>query len=121
MHFVRHKIGIEHWVRTQREDRTGIDRDGLQQGNIVEHEFMASSQAMINVSRKRLCNQASKETREAWELVLETIKDTEPELFNVCVPDCIYRGWCYEFKSCGYHKTEKFQESLKIYRNSINE
>jgi hypothetical protein len=121
VHFVRHKIGIEHWVRTQREDRAGIDRDELQQGNKVEHEFIASSQAMINVSRKRLCNQASKETREAWQLVLEEIKEREPELFKVCVPDCIYRGWCYEFKSCGFHKTGKFEERLKAYRDNINE
>jgi hypothetical protein len=121
VHFVRHKIGIEHWVRTQREDRTGIDRDELQQGNTVEHEFIASSQAMINVSRKRLCNQASKETREAWQLVLNEIKEREPELFKSCVPDCIYRGWCYEFKSCGFHKTEKFEEQLRSYRDNINE
>lgn len=121
VHFVRHKFGIEHWVRTQREDRTGINRDELPQGNFVEHEFMADTQAVINISRKRLCNQASKETREAWQEVLEAIKDTEPELYSVCVPDCIYRGWCYEYKSCGYHKTEAFKEKLKEYRNNINE
>lgn len=121
VHFVRHKIGIEHWVRTQREDRTGINRDELPQGNLVEHEIMASTQAVINISRKRMCNQASKETREAWQAVLESIRDKEPELYSVCVPDCIYRGWCYEYKSCGYHKTAQFQEKLKVYREGINE
>lgn len=121
VHFVRHKFGIEHWVRTQREDRTGINRDELPQGSFVEHEFIATTQAMINISRKRLCNQASKETREAWKEVLNSIKDEEPELYKVCVPDCIYRGWCYEFKSCGYHKTEDFKEKLEIYRTGINE
>ena len=121
VHFVRHKFGIEHWVRTQRSDRTGTNRDDLPQGNFVEHEFMATTQAMINISRKRLCNQASKETRDAWQEVLNSIKDDEPELYSACVPDCIYRGWCYEFKSCGYHKTEDFKESLKKYRNDINE
>ncbi|WP_160693148.1 thymidylate synthase ThyX [Clostridium sp. C2-6-12] len=120
VHFVRHKFGIEHWVRTQREDRTGINRDELPQGSFVEHEFIATTQAMINISRKRLCNQASEETRNAWKEVLNSIKDEEPELYNVCVPDCIYRGWCYEFKSCGYHKTEAFKERLRIYRDDIN-
>ena len=33
VHFVRHKIGIEHWVTTQRTDRTGINRDELPQGS----------------------------------------------------------------------------------------
>jgi len=121
VHFVRHKVGIEHWVRSQREDRTGIKRDELPQSNLVEHEFLANAQAMINISRKRLCNQASPETREAWKAVLEAIKDDQPELYKVCVPDCIYRGWCYEFKSCGYHKTEEFQKRLKEYRSGINE
>ncbi len=121
VHFVRHKFGIEHWVRTQRTDRTQVDRDELPQGNLVEHEFEANAQAMISISRKRLCNQASKETREAWKTVLESIKEDQPELYKACVPDCIYRGWCYEFKSCGYHKTEKFQQKLSEYRKDINE
>jgi hypothetical protein len=76
---------------------------------------------MINISRKRLCNQASKETREAWLAVVNLIKDTQPELYKVCVPDCIYRGWCFEYKSCGYHKTPEFQKNLKEYRGGINE
>lgn len=121
VHFVRHKIGIEHWVRTQREDRTGIARNELPQGTEVEHEFIANAQAMINISRKRLCKQASPESREAWIAVLEAIKEDQPELYEVCVPDCIYRGWCYEYKSCGYHKTVQFQKRLNNYKNGINE
>ena len=31
VHMVRHKIGIEHWVSTQRSDRTGVSRDELPQ------------------------------------------------------------------------------------------
>ena len=121
VHFVRHKIGIEHWVRTQRSDRTKIDRDDLPQDNLIEHEFEANAQAFINISRKRLCNLASQETREAWKLVLEQIKEVEPEIYSACVPDCIYRGWCYEFKSCGFHKTEEYRQKLSEYRNGINE
>lgn len=119
VHLVRHKYGIEHWIRTQRSDRTGINRDLLPQGSTVEHEILASSQAIINISRKRLCNCAAKETREAWQAALESIEDTEPELYSVCVPDCIYRGWCYEYKSCGYYKSKDYKEDLDRYRNVI--
>ena len=35
-HLVRHKFGIEHFVG-HRTDRTGIDRNDLPQGNLVEH------------------------------------------------------------------------------------
>jgi len=121
VHFTRHKYGVEHWVRTQRSDRTGEQRDVLDQGNTVEHEFLANTQAMINISRKRLCKQASTETQEAWRSVLNNIKDEEPELYSVCVPECVYRGWCYEYKSCGYHKTKAFNEELERYKDGINE
>ncbi|MFH0922373.1 MAG: thymidylate synthase ThyX [Fibrobacterota bacterium] len=120
VHFVRHKIGVEHWVRSQRTDRTGVDRDTLPQSTLVEHEIMADAQAIINISRKRLCNQASKETRAAWQAAIEVFREKEPELYAACVPDCLYRGWCYEFKSCGYHNTPAFQKRLSEYRQGIN-
>jgi hypothetical protein len=121
VHIVRHKFGIEHWVRTQRTDRTNIDRNDLPQGSLVEHECQANPQAIINISRKRLCFQASPETREAWKAVLESFKDTEPELYRCCVPDCIYRGHCFEFKTCGYYKSNDYKAWLKEYREGINE
>lgn len=119
-HFVRHWLGIVHYVRTQRTDRTGIERDDLGQGSLVEHEVVANAQAIINISRKRLCNCASIETRQAWEEFLVSIKDIEPELYSVCVPDCIYRGYCYEFRSCGYHETYKYKKELEEYRQEIH-
>lgn len=121
VHFVRHKFGIEHWVRTQRTDRTNINRDELSQSNEVEHEFEANAQAMINISRKRLCKNASKDTRKAWKAVLNNVKDEQPELYDICVPDCIYRGWCYEFKTCGYFKSDDYKKRLIEYRKNINE
>lgn len=120
VHFVRHWLGIIHWVRTQRSDRTGVDRTNIGQGALVEHEAEANAQTVINISRKRLCNQASKETREAWIKYLESIKNKEPELYSVCVPDCIYRGWCYEFNSCNYHLTPNWLEKVNEYRKNIN-
>jgi hypothetical protein len=120
VHLVRHKIGIEHWVRTQRTDRTGVNRDNLPQGNLVEHEIEANAQAIINISRKRLCSQASPETREAWQAFLDSFKDKEPELYSVCVKECVYRGFCPEYNSCNYHKTKAFQEELARYRANIN-
>lgn len=120
-HFTRHKFGVEWFVKTSRSDRTGIDRSTIGQDAPVTVEGYANAQAIINISRKRLCNQASKETREAWQAFLETIKDAEPELYSVCVPDCIYRGWCYEYKSCDYHLTESYRQKLDEYREGVNE
>lgn len=121
VHFVRHKFGIEHWVSTQRTDRTGINRDELPQGSLVNHACEANAQSLINMSRKRLCNCASKETREAWMAIKDKINETEPELASCMVKECIYRGFCPEFNSCGYYITDAFKQELKEYRRGINE
>ena len=116
VHIVRHKIGIEHWISTQRTDRTGVDRDELPQGTLINHACEADAQALINISRKRLCNCASKETRVAWQEVKDKIAIVEPEMANVMVRECIYRnGLCPEFKSCGYNKTDTFKNELGKY------
>lgn len=120
-HFTRHKFGVEWWVSTSREDRTGIDRSTLTQNSLVNIEGEANAQAIINISRKRLCMQASKETRKAWEDFLFFLEKIQPELTSCCVPDCVYRGWCYEYKSCGFHKTESYKKILKLYREGVNE
>jgi hypothetical protein len=114
-HYVRHKHGIEHFVKTQRTDRTGIDRNELGQGELVTHECEANAQALINISRKRLCNCASKETREAWKLVKNEVAKVEPELANCMQPECVYRGVCPEMKSCGYYRTREFCEERNKY------
>lgn len=114
VHFVRHKIGIEHFVRSQREDRTGVKRRS--QGELIEHECMANAQAIMNISRKRLCNKASLETTRAWRMFLYALERKEPELFSVCVRECVYRGFCPELESCGFYKFDLFLIEKQIYR-----
>ena len=116
-HLVRHHVGVEKWVRTQRSDRTGVNRDELPQGAEVEMEIEANAQALINMSRKRLCNQASPETREVMEAMKEEISKRDKFLAEVMVKECVYRGFCPEMKSCGYDKTDKFKQELDKYRN----
>lgn len=116
VHFVRHKIGIEHWVTTQRTDRTGVPRDKLPQDSLVGHECEADAQALISISRRRLCNQAATETRIAWREVKDKIAEVDPMLASVMVPECIYRGFCPEFHSCGYADTPEYAAALAEYR-----
>lgn len=121
VHFVRHWLGIVHFVSTQRTDRTEINRNELSQSNFVSHEVEANAQALINISRKRLCNCASAETREAWSVVKSKVSEVEPELASCMVRECIYRGFCPEMFSCGYNKTDNFRNELSEYRKGINE
>lgn len=117
VHFVRHKFGIEHFVSSQRTDRTGEDRTLKSQDAGVNHECFANAQALIFISRRRLCRQASPETRAAWRMVVNELAKTQPELAAACVPECVYRGFCPEFKCCGWAKTAAFADACDFYRN----
>jgi len=123
VHFVRHKYGIEHFVESQRPDNTlkKILRKFLSQEELVLHECEANAQALLNISRRRLCLKCpSPETREAWKAMLTALEPFEPELVSVCVKECVYRGFCYEMDpkrtSCGYFKTEAYRKELASYR-----
>ena len=98
-HFSRHKW--ECFIRTQRSDRTGINRDELPQGAEVEFTGEANVQALIDTMRKRLCYQAAPETRQYAESLRDEIRKIDPDIASVLVPNCIYRCGCPERKSCG--------------------
>lgn len=125
-HLVRHHTGCEKFVHSQRGDRRAIleeynvsSRDELPQGALNDMDMTANAQALINISRKRLCSCASKETREAWQQVKAEIAKVDPILASKMVPECLYRGFCPEWmSSCGYSKTKKFEEDLKEYRRT---
>lgn len=125
-HLVRHHEGCEKFVHTQRGDRRAIldeynvsSRNELPQGATNDMDMTANAQALINISRKRLCNCASKETREAWKQVQDAIREVDPVMADKMVPECIYRGFCPEFMNpCGYANTEKYKQDLERYRNT---
>lgn len=120
-HLVRHHEGCEKFVHSQRGDRRvlPVPRNELPQGALNDMDMTANAQAIINISRKRLCSCASKETREAWKQVVEAIREVDPVLADKCVPECLYRGFCPEFMNpCGYSKTKKFEEDLQKYRST---
>ena len=104
VHFSRHKW--ECFVSTQRSDRTGVNRDELPQGALVNMDGYANAQNLIDTARKRLCFQASPEIRQAMCDLKKEITKQEPEIGNVLVPNCLYRMGCPEFKPCGF--IEKF-------------
>lgn len=122
-HIVRHHLGCEKFVHTQRTDRNEIlkqlDRDKLPQGLLNDMDMVCNAQSFINISRVRLCKMASPETRKAWSLVIEYLRENvDPILAEKCVPNCLYRGFCSETENgCGYDKTKKFQRDLVKYRS----
>ena len=116
VHLVRHSQGVTPYVSSQRDDRhdNPIPREQLPQGELVNMDMTLNAQAMINISRKRLCRMASKETREVWEQVIKELYKIDEELAKNCVPNCVYRGGiCPEGKNgCKFNQTEVFKQEL---------
>ena len=106
VHFSRHKW--ECFISTRRTDRTGIDRDALRQDELVSMVGDANVQQLIDTARKRLCYQASDETREYMEDLKLRIHELEPEIADVLVPNCIYRAGCPELSCCGKFDFTKY-------------
>lgn len=120
VHLVRHWLGFIPFVHSQREDRRKLDvpRDELPQGALNDMDVSINAQSMINVSRKRLCQKASPETRDAWQKVVDAVGKIDPIMAEKCVPNCVYRGFCPEMESCGFVNSPKFKEMLEKYRNT---
>jgi hypothetical protein len=102
-HFSRHKW--ECFIKTQRTDRTGVSRDKLPQDTPVNFTGEANAQQLIDTARKRLCMLASRETRKYMEDLKTTIRTVEPEISDVLVPNCVYRGGCPELGGCRWYET----------------
>lgn len=110
-HLVRHHVSVTPYVKTSRSDRTGIDRGQRSQLDLVDMCLDVNVQSLINISRKRLCLQASTETRIIWEKVINAIREYEPIIADMCTPQCIRCGACVEpFSDCRFF--EKFAKNL---------
>jgi hypothetical protein len=102
MHWKTH-----HWesrVDSQRNDRqTRYDRDEAPQSAPVDFYGDPNIQHTIDTWRKRLCRQASIETRHYAEDFKVALYDHEPEWSDVLVPNCVYRGGCPEMNNCTWY------------------
>lgn len=110
VHFTRHKIGVEHFVTSNREDRGGNEE--TDRWTLVNHGMWVNAQALINMSRKRLCYKAHHEVRKVMEEIVNNMYMIDADLADKMVPECEYRNGCHELRPCGYF------ESLK--KNSTN-
>lgn len=113
--FSRHKF--EKFISTQRDDRLkdDVSRNEKPQSALVNFDGYANMQNLIDAWRKRLCNQASSETREISEDFKKELHKVAPYEADVLVPNCIYRCGCPEFKSCEF--LQKFVKEFPADKN----
>lgn len=114
-HLARHHVGVEKYIATRRSDR-GFENQVIDRNSPVDMVMDLNFEAIINISRKRLCSCADTNTIKIWRLILEEVKKHEPELYELCVRECVCDGYCPEFKPCGYADTKHFEDAKKAYR-----
>lgn len=107
VHLARH-VTTTPFVRSMRPDRGG---DGTEDRYTpVNHRFIANAESLMHIARRRLCYQASPETREVVIMIKEAVREVDEDLAHYMVPNCVYRGGiCPEPKPCGNYKVRKYK------------
>lgn len=118
-HFARHHEGCEKFIKTSRGDRTGVNRNERSQMECVSMEMDANIQALINISKKRLCTSADSTTRKYWISFLKELREVAPEVFWACVPECVHSGGCREYTNCGFYDALFKDKSLEDTTNVV--
>lgn len=101
-HLCRH-VHAQPFVQSQRNDRQdNYDRNLAPQNSTVKMIWDLNAEALITIANKRLCNQASKETREVVQMMVGEVLKTNPEFVDELVPMCVREGGvCHEMCPCG--------------------
>ena len=122
------------WVEGLERVESGQNEDVMEMISLVKEEFktlperfdryaptnlamLINAEAIMDMSAKRLCAKASKETREIWQKTLELIEEVDPDLVKFCRKPCVLSGVCRESKSCGYMASESYLTERRLYKN----
>ena len=105
------------YMGTMREDRGNKPRSEQTMDTLTVMMKSSNAQNIIDTARKRLCRKASKETAKLYQTFVDGLKIIEPELASLCVPNCIYRAGCPEFRTCGLYK-KFYKENKKELENA---
>ena len=104
VHLVRH-IHAQPYVRSQRNDRQDMyDRNKAPQDSPVTMIWDINAEELMVIANKRLCMQASEETRNVVSEMCKQVIELCPEFKGLLVPMCVYNGGvCHEMKPCKKH------------------
>lgn len=101
VHLVRHKHGVEPFVNTNRDDRGGPGDAVVTRETLVNHCMLINAEALVNISRKRLCYNAHVKTVAVWRKLRKAMFGVCPATAASMVPECVYRnGMCPELRQC---------------------
>lgn len=118
VHLARHKIGVEHFVQSQRNDRqSSYDRNMAPQSAMVCHTMDINAESLMVMANRRLCGMADIATRYVMTMVCDAVEKVNPEFVGHLVPQCQRLLHCPEVKPCGYWQKrckDDFAEIAKV-------
>jgi thymidylate synthase ThyX len=101
VHLCRH-VHAQPYVRSQRNDRQDeYDRNAARQDELVTMIWTMNAEELMTIANKRLCKQASVETRNVVAAMCKIVEILMPEFNGLLVPACQYNGKCHEMFPCG--------------------
>lgn len=106
VHLVRHHVGVQHFVQSNRDDLTKA-QDIITRDTPINHAMLINAQGLIDMARKRLCGKAHTETKKVMRELKEMVKALDPVLAGYMVRNCEYRKGCPEKNPCGYYEGVK--------------
>ena len=107
VHLCRH-VHAQPFVKSQRNDRqSDYDRTKAPQDAPVDMILYLNAEELMIIANKRLCNQASAETRKVVQMICNEVVKQCPEFTGVLVPMCEYHGGvCHEMYPCSRMRKE---------------
>ena len=101
VHLCRH-VHAQPFVRSQRNDRQkDYDRNTAPQNEKVTMIWYMNAEELMVIANKRLCNQASRETRDVVVEMCKEVMKVCPEFYGLLEPMCRYHnGKCHEMFPC---------------------
>ena len=101
VHLCRH-IHSQPYVKSQRNDRqSDYDRTSAPQDAMVSMIWDMNAEELMVIANKRLCHQASEETRQVVKMMCRLVKKEYPEFKGLLVPFCKHHGGiCHEMNPC---------------------
>lgn len=108
VHLCRH-VHAQPYVSSLRNDRQdALDGDLAPRNQPVNMIIDVNAEELMVIANKRLCNKASKVTRQVVEQMCEKASKACPEIEDFLVPMCEYHGWvCHEMQPCGYAENKE--------------
>jgi thymidylate synthase ThyX len=103
VHLVRHHIGVQPYVQSQREDKTKIPREDRRQTDLVNMLFDINPNGLLSIAKARLCSKASIETREvviAIKKALEGGDEYDKAVAAYMMAPCEWYKQCFEMRPC---------------------